>query len=203
MDGCIRRRDWPPNPGWTDYHQVDARDGHALARLVGEVYKTYGRLDGGVHGAGIIEDKLIEDKTPESFDRVFDLKAESAFVLSRALRPESLKFFALFSSAAGSFGNPGQSDYSAANQVLSKLAIHLDRHWPGRVVAFNWGPWLKTGMVSEGTRKQFADRGVQMIGIAAGRQAFMRELEYGRKGEAEVIWAGSGGEGQGNQGAST
>ena len=59
-----------------------------MAGLIDDVYRTHGRLDGVIHGAGIIEDKLVEEKTPESFDRVFDTKVRSAFLLSRLLRPE-------------------------------------------------------------------------------------------------------------------
>ena len=164
------------------YLQADVRDAEALAVLVDSVYTEFGRLDGVIHGAGIIEDKLVEDKTPESFDRVFDTKADSAFVLARTLRPESLKFMALFSSAAGAFGNRGQADYAATNEVVNKLALLLDRDWPGRVVALNWGPWLKTGMVGQELQRQFAERGIQLITIDAGRKLFEQELRLGTQG---------------------
>ena len=172
------------------YYQADVRDKQAMANLVEGIYQKYGRLDGVIHGAGVIEDKLIEDKTPDSFDRVFDTKADSALILSRVLRADSLKFLVLFSSAAGPFGNRGQCDYAAANEVLNRLAIHLDKSWPGRVVSINWGPWAKTGMVSPELQRQFAEQGVQLIPVPAGRRIFDRELRYGRKGEAEVIVAG-------------
>jgi NAD(P)-dependent dehydrogenase (short-subunit alcohol dehydrogenase family) len=172
------------------YYEADARDESALGALVEEAYREYGRLDGVIHGAGVIEDKLVEDKTPESFDRVFDTKAESAFVLSRILRPESLKFLAFFGSASAPFGNRGQADYAAANEVLNKLALHLDRSWPGRVVTLSWGPWLKTGMVSPELQKEFARRGIELISIPAGCRLFDQELRHGAKGEPEVILAG-------------
>jgi acyl transferase domain-containing protein/NAD(P)H-dependent flavin oxidoreductase YrpB (nitropropane dioxygenase family)/NAD(P)-dependent dehydrogenase (short-subunit alcohol dehydrogenase family) len=172
------------------YHQADVRDEQAMTRLIEGVYREYDRLDGVIHGAGVIEDKLIEDKTSGSFDRVFDTKVDGAFILSRVLRADSLRFLVLFSSAAGPFGNRGQCDYAAANEVLNKLAIYLDKIWPGRIVSINWGPWAKTGMVSPELQRQFAKRGVQLISIPAGRQIFERELRCGRKGEAEVIVAG-------------
>jgi NAD(P)-dependent dehydrogenase (short-subunit alcohol dehydrogenase family) len=172
------------------YEQVDVRDERSMTRLIGRIYQDHGRLDGVIHGAGIIEDKLLVDKPPESFDRVFDTKVDGAFVLSRALRPDTLKFLVLFSSTAGVFGNRGQSDYAAANEVLNKLAIDLDARWPGRVVAINWGPWAKTGMVSAELQRQFAMRGVHLISIAAGCQALEREIMYGPKGQPEVIVGG-------------
>jgi NAD(P)-dependent dehydrogenase (short-subunit alcohol dehydrogenase family) len=158
--------------------------------LIDEIYQSFGRLDGVIHGAGIIEDKLVKDKTLDSFDRVLSTKAESAFILSRRLRPESLRFLIFFSSVAGRFGNRGQADYTAANEVLNKLAVYLDHWWPARVVSINWGPWQKRGMVSPELERQFAERGVQLIPPATGRRILDRELRYGRKGDAEVVMAG-------------
>src|SRR5262249_39201390 len=109
------------------YHQVDVRDGAAFTGLIEQLYAAHGRIDGVVHGAGVIEDKLVEDKAPESLDRVFDTKVDSAFVLARTLRPDGLRFLVFFSSIAGRFGNRGQADYVAANEVLNKLARRLDR----------------------------------------------------------------------------
>ena len=173
------------------YHSVDVRDGQAFGNLIDQIYDTFGRLDGVVHGAGIIEDKLVQDKTPESFDRVFDTKADSAFILSRRLRPEKLQFLVFFSSVTGRFGNSGQGDYAAANEVLNKLAVQLDRVWPGRVVSINWGPWDADGMVSPEVRKLFAERGVKLIPASTGLLRFNEELHHGRKGEVEVVIGGA------------
>jgi NAD(P)-dependent dehydrogenase (short-subunit alcohol dehydrogenase family) len=172
------------------YVQADARDERAMRSLVESIYRDHGRLDGVIHGAGIIEDKLLEDKTPESFDRVFDTKTESAFVLSRVLRADSLRFLALFGSASAPFGNRGQADYAAANEVLNKLAVHLGRTWPGRVVSLSWGPWQKTGMVTPELQREFAKRGIELISIPAGCRLFDQELRHGQRGESEVILAG-------------
>ena len=105
------------------YFQGDVRDEETFSRCIDGIYHEFGRLDAVIHGAGIIEDKLLEDKTVESFDRVFDTKAISAFILSKKLRPDSLKSLVLFSSIAGRFGSRGQCDYSAVNEVVNKLAL--------------------------------------------------------------------------------
>jgi len=175
-----------------EYLPVDVRNPEEFGALIDGIYTRYGRLDAVIHGAGIIEDKLIADKSAESFERVFDTKVDSTFILSRHLRPDLLKLFVLFSSVAGRYGNRGQSDYAAANEVINRLAWQLDQTWTKtRVVAINWGPWDTTGMASEGVKRQFRERGIIPIPLSAGRQFFAEELRYGRKGEAEVI-AGEG-----------
>jgi NAD(P)-dependent dehydrogenase (short-subunit alcohol dehydrogenase family)/acyl carrier protein len=171
-----------------EYRAVDVRDAAAFSALLQE-YSARGRLAGVIHGAGVIEDKLLRDKTPESFDRVFGTKVESTLTLVRNLNPEALKFFALFASITSRYGNRGQSDYAAANEVLSKTACELDRKWPGRVVSIAWGPWAEVGMVAE-LEKHLTARGLKLIEPALGAKFAVDELVYGSKGEPEVLIAG-------------
>jgi acyl transferase domain-containing protein/NAD(P)H-dependent flavin oxidoreductase YrpB (nitropropane dioxygenase family)/NAD(P)-dependent dehydrogenase (short-subunit alcohol dehydrogenase family) len=171
-----------------EYHQVDVRDEAAFGGFIDDLYARFGRLDGVVHGAGVIEDRLIGDKTSDSFDRVVETKALSSFILARKLHPDSLRFLALFTSVAGRFGNRGQSDYGAANEILSRLALLLDRQWAGRVVAISWGPWDKTGMVSPEVKAQFQQQGIVALSPALGRAAFDAELRLGKKSDAEIVW---------------
>lgn len=171
------------------YHAVDVRNERQFGDFIDQVYRTYGRVDGVIHGAGLIEDKLIRDKTAASFDRVFDTKVVSGYILSRKLRPDSLKFMVFFSSIAGRFGNRGQGDYAAANEVLNKLAVYLNRRWPGRIVSVNWGPWADTGMVTPELERQFARRGICLIPRTVGIDMLIEEFVYGTKSEAEIIIA--------------
>ena len=175
-----------------EYLQADVRDEAEFGSTINNIYDRYGRLDAVIHGAGIIEDKLIADKTPASFDRVFDTKVDSAFILSRYLRPDSLKLLVFFSSVAGRYGNRGQSDYAAANEVVNRLAWYLHRTWQKtKVVAINWGPWDTAGMASAEIKRQFRERGIIPIPLAAGCQFFRDELRCGLSNEVEVI-AGEG-----------
>jgi acyl transferase domain-containing protein/NAD(P)H-dependent flavin oxidoreductase YrpB (nitropropane dioxygenase family)/NADP-dependent 3-hydroxy acid dehydrogenase YdfG len=160
-----------------EYQPVDVRDEAAFGALIDGIYRTHGRLDAVIHGAGIIEDKLLRDKTAESFDRVVHTKTDSAFTLVRRLRPEGLKLLIFMSSVTATFGNRGQADYGAANGVLNALAALLASRWPARVRALNWGPWDKAGMVSEQVKRQFASRGIQVIPASAGVAAAAREIK--------------------------
>ncbi len=169
-----------------EYHSVDVRKEEPFGELIDRIYQEHGRLDVVIHGAGIIEDKLIKDKTPESFDRVVHTKADSSFVLSRKLRPESLKCLLFMSSITAAFGNRGQADYGAANGIMNGLATVLAAQWPARVVAMNWGPWGSSGMVSEEVRQQFLSRGIQMIPLEGGALAALHEIEASPQSDALV-----------------
>jgi len=175
-----------------EYHAVDVRSPAAFGGLIDDLYRRFGRIDAVVHGAGIIEDRQIEEKTMASFERVFDTKADSAYLLGRHLRPAGLRWVVFFSSVAGRFGNQGQVDYAAANEVVNRLACQFDAQWPAtRVAAINWGPWRGAGMATQGIQRQFVAKGISAIDAGDGRRFFVDELTYGQKGEVEIV-AGEG-----------
>lgn len=170
-----------------EYHAIDMTDEQAVGEFLNQVYQKWERINVVVHGAGIIEDKLLADKTESSFRRVFSAKADSTFLLRRHLRPEHLKAVVLFGSVAGRTGNRGQCDYAAANETMNRQAFEMAQAWPEtRIVCFNWGPWASTGMVSEAVRRQFEARGVVPIPAEAGAAFVLEELQ-GSARDIEVV----------------
>ncbi|WP_051021883.1 type I polyketide synthase [Thioflavicoccus mobilis] len=169
-----------------EYHSLDVRDSEAFDRLIDDLYARFGRIDGAIHGAGIIEDKLLRDKSRESFDRVFDTKVIAAQSLAERLRAD-VKFVAFFSSVSGAFGNRGQSDYAAAGDVLDKLAKALQQRISGRVVSIDWGPWASTGMVSEALAAEYARRGIGLIPLQEGVECFLREISCRNSREPQIV----------------
>ncbi len=155
------------------YVAADLTAEEQVADLVATVHRRFGRIDGVVHGAGVLADALLVDKDPGSWARVLDAKAGSALLLLRHLDLDRLRFLVLFSSVAGLFGNRGQADYAAANTVLDALPALL-RGGPTRVVSLSWGPWAG-GMATPDVREAFRARGVAAIGLAAGARTALRE----------------------------
>ncbi|MGH3874421.1 MAG: SDR family NAD(P)-dependent oxidoreductase [Pseudonocardiaceae bacterium] len=174
------------------YSAVDVRDPVAVNALVHSVYHRRGRLDGIVHGAGVLADRLLAGKAPEAFARVWATKVDGAQALAAAAR-DDLGFLVLFGSVSGVFGNRGQVDYAAANDALDTLA----RIWAGRtrsrVLALDWGPWATpdcgpgaTGMVSAELRQQYERRGIGLIEAADGVACLLAELAGGT--EPQVVY---------------
>jgi acyl transferase domain-containing protein len=169
------------------YRSVDVRDAAAVAALLAEVQAELGPVRGLVHGAGVLADARIEDKTAEQFDRVFATKVNGLRHLLAAIRPEGLRFLVLFSSTTGRFGRAGQADYAMANEALNKLARQEARRLPDcRVVAVNWGPW-DGGMVTPALKKVFAAEGVPLIPAADGAEFLVRELGSPAEKAVEVV----------------
>ncbi|MGW7110979.1 SDR family NAD(P)-dependent oxidoreductase [Streptomyces xanthophaeus] len=186
------------------YHCADVTDEAAVRAVVAGVRARHGRLDGIVHGAGLLRDSLLRDKDPESFAEVFATKVDGARHLAAAVADEASAvapapaFLVLFGSVAGVYGNRGQGDYAAANDALDTLAHAWSAASPGRVLAVDWGPWAAEagGMVTPELERAYAQRGIALIGPDAGAEAFLAELTHGTDPQV-VLMAGPTGEADG------
>ena len=158
------------------YHSVDVRLASAVRRVIDSVRAAHGPVRAIVHGAGVLEDRLIVDKKPEQFERVFDTKVKGLENLLAATTQDPLRHLVLFSSVTARMGNRGQADYAMANEALNKIAQQFAaRHPHCRVKAVNWGPW-EGGMVSAGLSQEFRRRGVELISIASGARHLVDEM---------------------------
>jgi len=171
-----------------EYQSLDVRDFAGFESLIQSIYERYGRIDGVIHGAGIVEDMMFDAKSPESFQRVFDTKVQPALVLTRCLRQDSLRFLFFLSSLAGRYGYAGGTDYSSANEVLNRLARKLDREWQARVTAIGWGPWEGVGIATRFPPDLMTARGLEYHSLRAGVKSFVDELMFGSKGAPESIY---------------
>ncbi len=154
------------------YVACDVCDQKALKKVLKNAEAELGSITGIIHGAGVLADKLIEQKTPQDFDAVFNTKISGLASMFACVNPNQLQHLVLFSSAAGFFGNPGQSDYAMANEVLNKVALLLKAQQANcRTLSFNWGPW-EGGMVTAQLKLMFEARGVELISITGGSTVF-------------------------------
>jgi hypothetical protein len=109
------------------YHTCDVTDPEAVRAVMGEVARRYGKIDGIIHGAGVLRDGLLSQMTPDDFSTVTDVKFLGAWNLFSAAEGTGLRFFVGLSSAAAIQGNPGQANYAAANRMMSALLGSLRR----------------------------------------------------------------------------
>ncbi|WP_424887267.1 SDR family NAD(P)-dependent oxidoreductase [Streptomyces sp. XH2] len=179
--------------GRARYHRLDLRDAEAVRRVVEDVRIDAGRIDAVVHAAGVVEDRLLADKEPGSFDRVHGTKVDGARALLAALRglPGPPPLTVLFGSVAAVLGNRGQSDYSAANDALATLGRQWRRTTGSRTLTVHWGPWAPgprhPGMVGPELARELARRGLALIDPEEGVRALFRELAHGDPDTDEVV----------------
>ncbi|MFF3638252.1 SDR family NAD(P)-dependent oxidoreductase [Streptomyces sp. NPDC002250] len=124
----------------------DVTDPAAIAGVLAEVGEEF-PLRGVVHCAGVLDDGVIGELTPERLERVLRPKADAAAHLHRLTAGTPLDLFLLVSSAAGVVGNPGQGNYAAANAFLDQLAHH--RRASGLpALSLSFGAWAGEGLAA-------------------------------------------------------
>jgi hypothetical protein len=95
-----------------------------------------------------------------------------------------------FSSIAGRFGNAGQADYSAANDLLCKAMSALPHARGARGIAIDWTAWAEIGMAARGSIPAIMKQaGIDMLPPVAGIPVVRRELGAGTQGEVVVASA--------------
>jgi NAD(P)-dependent dehydrogenase (short-subunit alcohol dehydrogenase family) len=175
--------------GTAHYRSVNLLDGPALTAIVDEVRRQHGRIDVLVHAGGIEISRSLPDKDYDQFSLVYDIKADGFFSLLRAAKDLPIGATVAFSSVAGRFGNNGQTDYSAANDLLCKLTSSLRRRRPDtKGIVIDWTAWGEIGMATRGSIPRIMEMaGIDMLPPSAGIPTVRRELVAGSyRGEIVV-----------------
>jgi NADP-dependent 3-hydroxy acid dehydrogenase YdfG len=178
--------------GTAHWHAADLRDSEAIGVAAAEIAAASDRIDVLLHAGGLEVSRLLPDKSPDEFDLVFDVKVDGWFNLLHDLGDLPIGTAVVFSSIAGRFGNGGQTDYSAANDLLCKSVSSFRSTRPEtRGVAIDWTAWADIGMASRGSiPKMMALAGIDMLPPEIGIPVVRREVTAGGTG-GEVVVAGS------------
>jgi malonyl CoA-acyl carrier protein transacylase len=160
------------------YYTCDVTDRKAVGAVMGEVAKRYGKIDGIIHGAGVLRDGFLDQMTPDDFSTVADVKFLGAANLFSAAEKAGLKFFVGLSSVAAIQGNPGQTNYAAANRMMSAFIRYLGpKHGAVRFKALMLPPIEGAGMAEDPeVREMLQRKGVGYIHVHELAGLFCREL---------------------------
>ncbi|GAA2244796.1 type I polyketide synthase [Streptomyces amakusaensis] len=162
----------------------DAADPETLAAVLADIPAEH-PLTGVVHAAGLIRDGLLTTLTADDVERVLRPKLDAAWQLHRLTRDADLSAFVLFSSVAGVFGGPGQSNYAAANVFLDALAQDR-RHRGLPATSIAWGLWAQasgiTQELGEADLARIARDGFGQVSSEAGPELLDRAVALDRSG---------------------
>ena len=173
--------------GKAEYLSCDITNNNDLSENLAPLVNQFGKITGVIHGAGVLADKLIENKTLADFERVYSTKIDGLFNLLNCVDYSQLKHLILFSSVAGFYGNIGQSDYAIANEILNKFAHQFKHQYPKcKVISFNWGPW-ESGMVTAQLKEIFAQRGIEVISVNVGTKVFVNEILKNQNEQVQIL----------------
>ena len=137
-----------------DYRAVEVSEAGAMRELAQEIVAQYGRLNGVIHSAGVLNDGLLVNKSPEQLEQVLRPKVRGLVALDEATHDMGLEWLVLCSSMTSVVGNVGQSDYGAANGFMDSYAQYRQGlvevgQRQGRTVSVSWPLWAEGRMQIE------------------------------------------------------
>ncbi|MBN1936519.1 MAG: SDR family NAD(P)-dependent oxidoreductase, partial [Anaerolineae bacterium] len=174
------------NGGRAHYRLCDVTDARAVLALIDEIRQVHGRLDVVIHAAGVERSHLLPDKSAQEFAQVYDIKADGFFNLLKACASltQAPQAVIAYSSISGRFGNAGQTDYSAANDLMCKIVSSM-QGGPTKAIAIDWSAWAKVGMATRGSIPEMMKQaGIELIRPEHAAPTVRRE----------IVVAGTGGE---------
>lgn len=170
------------------YHCCDVSDVDSVGRVLAEIRRIDGSIQGVLHGAGAGQDSRFDRKRPDKVEKCLSAKIDGAITLMDQTEQDALEWFVAYGSISGRFGANGHTDYSLANDMMAKLVDRFRSERPEvSSVTFHWHAWGDVGMAT----KPEARLALEMIDMEFmpaddGVAHFLQELEFGGD-EPEVL----------------
>ncbi|MFI5354550.1 MAG: SDR family NAD(P)-dependent oxidoreductase [Desulfobaccales bacterium] len=160
------------------YLSCDVTDPDQVQGAVNKIIRRYSRIDGLVHGAGVLRDKLLAHLNPEEVATVLDVKFKGAWNLFNAASQAGLRFLVALSSAAAIQGNRGQTNYTAANRMMSALLSQIKARHPAVLCkALSLPPISGGGMADDPDLRRLLEKmGIGYLEPQELKELFCREL---------------------------
>jgi acyl transferase domain-containing protein/acyl carrier protein len=157
--------------GSASYLQLDVTNASDTLDAMQRIKDEHGSVDGIIHSAVVLRDKLFSEKLWEDFQSVLSVKVDGMNALVDAATAVGADFVIAFSSIASAYGNVGQSDYCTANMYLDRIGSTQPIAGKPLIASLNW-PLIEEPRERETTIKD----GHHLDGVGE-----FFETEYGLK----------------------
>ncbi|MBL7817364.1 MAG: 3-oxoacyl-[acyl-carrier-protein] reductase [Saprospiraceae bacterium] len=160
-------------------YRSDAANFAEAEALVGDVVKTFGRLDVVVNNAGITRDNLMLRMTEQQWDDVIQTNLKSVFNMTKhALRPmlkQRSGSIINMSSVVGVFGNAGQANYAASKAGIFGFSKSIAKEYGNRNIRCN--------AIAPG----YIETEMTQVLSAEVKDSFLKNIPLGRMGAGEEV----------------
>lgn len=133
------------------YMSADISDKSSVKNVFENIMRSYGKINGVFHLAGITRDNLIRNKDRTEFESVIKPKINGIINIDEAIKDADIDMFVAFSSISPIIGAIGQADYAAGNGFMDgfieqRNCLSDKGQRCGKSISINWTLWKNGGM---------------------------------------------------------
>ncbi|MFP2931578.1 SDR family NAD(P)-dependent oxidoreductase, partial [Pyxidicoccus sp. 3LG] len=176
------------------YVPADVSSADDASRVVRLARERFGALHAVLHAAGVLRDGFMRGARRQSAEELARPKIAGTLNLARAAAGADLELFALFSALSAVTGNPGQSDYAAANRFLDGFAEEAEaRRLRGelnhRTISINLPLWRGGGMGVSAAQAEALRKGAG-LGLLPDEEGLdiLEACLAGDRPQVAVVW---------------
>ncbi|WP_124432256.1 SDR family NAD(P)-dependent oxidoreductase [Pseudomonas orientalis] len=146
------------------YMSVDATDAGQLQHARDEILQRFGRIDGLVHSAIVLDDRSLANMSEDQLRRSLQAKVDISVRMAQVFGGQALDFVLFFSSLIAFTRNAGQANYAMGCVFKDALAQRWGSTGSIPIKTMNWGYWGSLGVVSSAAyRERMAREGIGSI----------------------------------------
>ncbi|NES18380.1 MAG: SDR family NAD(P)-dependent oxidoreductase, partial [Symploca sp. SIO3E6] len=162
------------------YQAVDICNLTAVQKVVQPILSQWNsQLDGVIHLAGLMQERLLTEERLESFAQVLHPKLLGTWVLHQLVEKQPHSLFINFSSINGFFGGTTVGAYSAANSFLDRFSQYQRYQTQLNSYCLAWSMWDELGMSRGYQMKQLSEaKGYLPVGLSQGMSSLLASLGH-------------------------
>ena len=169
------------------YIQSNVSDLDGMQEVIKKTHKTFGRLHGIIHGAGIVGERgfnEITDINTETCDLHFKAKAHGLHVMEKILNSQSFDFCMLLSSLTPILGGIGEVAYSSSNIYMDAFVRKHNQSNDTPWLSINWDLWR---LHKDKGNKSGIGKTLEELGITAEEGMKTMEIVLSTKGVSQIV----------------
>jgi amino acid adenylation domain-containing protein len=165
------------------YERVDICDFNQLKHVTEKMKSSRGwELDGVIHLAGILQERMLLDETRESIEGVLRPKLLGTWALHQLVNQRPGSLFISFSSVNSFFGGAMIGAYAAANSFVESFAHYQRYKCSMQSYCFSWSMWDEVGMSRDYPKKELSRaRGYYSISVREGLNSLLAGLYHNQQ----------------------